>query len=665
MKVPIEWLKELVSFRAGPDQLAEMLTMAGLETMVLPEEILEVDVLPNRGDCLSVRGIAREVSALTKVALKKSKIKVKEGSEKVGDFLKVEVRDHKLCPRYMARVIKKVKVKESPQWLKKKLERAGYRSINNVVDVTNYLLHEIGQPMHAFDASLIKDQKIIVRRANPEEKVITLDGKEHVLSSENLVIADPEKVIALAGVMGGANSEVGVTTETVILESAFFDPVSIHKTSKQLKIRTESSIRFEYGVDWLAVEEALDRGAALIAELSGGEVLKGKIDSRLHDWKPVIIELRFERLSEILGLEIPKVEIINILKRLGFGIKQIMSKGLKVVVSSFRAKDVEREIDLIEEIARIYGFGRVPSTLPHTSYPGKMVFEEDRARAKVREVLLGCGLIEVQTNSMLSPKDFEGTGIPLDKAVKIANPLTIEESVLRTHLLPGLLKVLKHNQNRQEENVFIFEIGKVFALSADPLPEEKWKVAGVLAGSPFISALDKGQVDYFYLKGVIENLFLGLGLDFPRIKETDHFLLQWGKSAEIEGVGIFGALHPDLKRSYEITKPVFFFEFDLEALFKLRASEKRYKPLPKYPFVFRDISMFIPQGLENQVIIDLIKEVGKDLVERVYPFDRYQDSIAYRIIYRHRERTLTEEEVNKKHQEIVQALTSKLMVKIR
>jgi phenylalanyl-tRNA synthetase beta chain len=208
-------------------------------------------------------------------------------------------------------------------------------------------------------------------------------------------------------------------------------------------------------------------------------------------------------------------------------------------------------------------------------------------------------------------------------------------------------------------------MGKVFTLCEKSLPEEKWKVGGLLTGSPFISALDKGQVDYFYLKGVVENLFSGLGLKLPRQKEADHFLLQWGKSAEIEGVGVFGALHPDLQRSYEITKPVFFFEFDLEALFKLRASEKRYKPLPKYPFVFRDISMFIPQGLENQDIIDLIREVGGDLVEKVYPFDRYQDSIAYRIIYRHRERTLTEEEVNKKHQEIVQALTSKLMVKIR
>jgi len=664
MKVPIDWLRELVSFRAGADQLAEMLSMGGLETQVLPEEVLEVDILPNRADAWSVRGIAREISALTRFKMKPVKFKLKESAEKVSTAVKIEVRDKDLCPRYMARVIQNVKVGESTEWLKKKLEKAGIRSVNNIVDVTNCLLHEIGQPMHAFDASLIKDQFIIVRRANPEEKVVTLDGREHVLDSDVLVIADPEKVIAVAGVMGCANTEVSSMTKTVILESAYFNPVSIHRTSKTLKLRSESSIRFEHGVDWNAVEEALDRGAALIAELGRGEVVRGKVDVFAKQRKPKMVELRPDRVNQILGAEIPVGDMISVLTRLGFEVAR-KSKVMKVEIPLFRAMDIEREIDLIEEIARIWGFNRIETTMPNTAFAGKEVDKEDVLRNRVREIMVGCGLIEIQSYSMLGPRDFENVGNPPENAVKIANPLTVEESIMRTNVLPGLLKVAVHNQNRQIEDVFIFEIGRVFSPSKEKLPEEKWVLGGFLTGSPFMSALDKGEVDYFYVKGVLENLFNGLGIDFPKVMETENFLLQPGKAAVIEGIGIFGALHPDIQRSCELAKPAFFFEVDLDALFKLIAEEKRYKPLPRFPSVSRDISMFVPSDLENQTIIELIKKTGTTLVEDVFPFDKYKDSVAYRVIYRNPERTLTEEEVNKKHQEIIQALISKLNVRIR
>ncbi|MGB9612798.1 MAG: phenylalanine--tRNA ligase subunit beta [Candidatus Margulisiibacteriota bacterium] len=666
MKVPIEWLKEFVNFRAGPDQLAEMLTMAGLETIVLPENILEVDVLPNRADCLSIRGIAREVSALTKLRMQKVKFKIKELSkDKINNVLRVEVRDQKLCPRYMAAVIQKVKVGNSPEWLKKKLERAGFRSINNVVDVTNYLLHEIGQPMHAFDASLVKDQTIIVRRANPGEKIVTLDGREHQLESDMLVIADVEKAIAIAGVMGAANTEVSQTTKTVVLESAFFDPVSIHKTSKLLKLRTESSIRFEHGVDWQAVSETLDRAAALIAELTQGEIARGKIDIKTKALKPKVVELRMERLSKILGVEILPAEAASILRRLSFVIRKVSREKVVVEIPLFRAMDIEREIDLIEEIARVYGYHRLPSTMPNTAFLGKEIARGDILRNKLQQILIGCGLSEVHTNSLLGPKDFEKVGLSPEKAVRITNPLSLEESIMRTHLLPGLLKVLTHNQNHQIDNVFIFEIGKVFNSSSGELPDEKWKCGGVLMGSPFMSALDKGEVDYFYVKGVVESIFLGLGLELPRLSETENFLLQPGKAATIENLGYFGALHPDIRRNFEISKPVFYFEFDLDALFKLIPLEKKYQPLPKFPFVYRDVSMYLPQGLENQRIVEFISKVGGHLVEKVYPFDKYKDSIAYRIIYRSPEKTLTEEEVNKKHQEIIQKLVEEFRVQIR
>ncbi len=660
MKVPIEWLRELVEFKASPDQLAQLLTMGGLETVVEAGNVLEIDILPNRSDCWSIRGIAREVAALTKSKVQCPKSKVDEIYKRISQAVKVEVKDRNLCPRYMARVVEDVTVGESPDWLKARLDRAGVRSINNVVDVTNYLLLELGQPMHAFDASLISDQTIVVRRAKPKEKMVTLDGKEHELDKEMLLIADPEKAIALAGVMGGANTEVNEKTRTVILESAYFDPVSIHKTSKLLKIRTDSSIRFEHGVDWKTVEEALDRAAAMIAELSGGVVLKGKIDAKTKERRPKVVTLRPERVNKILGTSISLTEMNNILQRLGFTVK-----GKKVTIPLFRAADISREIDLIEEISRIYGYGKIKATMPGTAFLGKKVDEEDLFRSRVREIMVGCGLHEAQTYSMIGPMDFEKCGLNPSKTVKVDNPMNIEESLMRTKLLPSLLNVVVHNLNRQMENVFIFEIGKIFAPSKEELPLERWVLMVVATGSPFMSALDKGAVDYFYIKGILENLLAVLGIKEHKFVEVDNPFLQPGKGAEISRLGILGELHPDIRRNYEINKPVCFFEIDLDALFKLTKEERRYRPLPKFPSVSRDIAMFIPKELEHQMIISTIKKTGGKLVEDVYLFDKYKDSLAYRIVYRNPEKTLTDTEVNSKHEEISKALESKLNVRVR
>ena len=602
MKVPAGWLKEFVSFRSGPDQIAKVLTMGGLETVVEAGNILEIDIIPNRSDCWSVRGIAREVAALTKSKVRSPKSKVREVSKKASRVIKVEVRDNDLCPRYMARVIEYVRVGDSPDWLKNRLDKAGIRSVNNVVDVTNYLLHELGQPMHAFDANSITAKTIIVRRAKPKEKITTIDGKEHELDKDMLVIADPGKAIAVAGVMGGVDTEVNKKSKTIILESAFFDPVSIHKTSKFLKLRTDSSIRFEHGVDWNVVEEALDRAAAMIADLGKGNVLRGKIDVKKKTRKPRVVTLRPDRVYEILGTNIKKDEMMNILKRLGFSVA-----GNKVKIPLFRAADITREIDLIEEIARIYGFGKIDASMPNTAFSGKQTDKEDVFHAKIREIIAGCGLNEVQTYSMLGPEDFRKSGLGLGQAVKVANPLNVEEGYMRTKMIPSLLNVIPHNVNRQIDNVLIFEVGKIFIPSEQKLPKEKWMLCAAAVGSPFMSALDKGRVDYSYMKGILENLFSALGIKNYKLSQAQDHLLQPGRGAEIEGLGVIGELHPDIRKNYYLEMPICFFEIDLGALFNLAKEEGRYKPLPKFPSVSRDIAMFISKGVENQLIISTIK----------------------------------------------------------
>ncbi|OGC11115.1 phenylalanine--tRNA ligase subunit beta [candidate division WOR-1 bacterium RIFOXYA12_FULL_52_29] len=662
MKVPLEWLKELVPIKVTAEKLAELIALGGLETHLISSDILEVDILPNRADCWSLRGIAREVAALTKVKVKAEKPKVNETAEKTKKFVQVDILEPELCSRYMARVIKNVKVDDSPDWLKHRLEKAGVRSINNVVDVTNYLMLEIGQPMHAFDASLVKDRHIVVRRAEPKEKVLALDGKEYQLDSEVLVIADPDKAIAIAGIMGLANSEVRPTTTTIILESAFFNPVSIHENSRKLKLRSESSVRFAHGLDWLGVEEALDRGAALIAELAGGEVLSGSVDAKKKDPTPKNVLLRPARVEKILGEKLAVGTMTSILKGLGFGVK---TKGndLVIEIPLFRAMDLEREADLIEEIVRVNGFDKIKPTMPDTSFPGKKVPVEDHQ--KIRHSLVGCGLNEAQTYTLVGSRELEHCLLSAEHVLPVENPLNADQIYLRPSLLPGLLRVVERNQNRQIENVLLFEIGKSFAKNGDKLPRETYRVAAVATGSPFRSLLDKGTVDYFFLKGVIENLFASIGLELPELKESASGYLQVGSAAEIPGIGFFGALNPEIQRNFELKKPLFAFEFDLDALLGMARKGQIYRQLPKYPNISRDISLTAGENISNQRIIDLIKEVGGPLTEAVFPFDKFKESVAYRVVYRHQERTLTEAEVNQKHQEITAALVAQLNVKLR
>ncbi|NQU16553.1 MAG: phenylalanine--tRNA ligase subunit beta [Candidatus Saganbacteria bacterium] len=612
--------------------------------------VLDLDVLPNRGDLQSIIGVAREVAAVLNDKIQNPNVKLIETNRKVN--IKVEVKDKELCPRYMARVIEGVKIKDSPQWIKEKLLLSGVRPINNVVDITNFVLLEYGQPLHAFDAD--KVDKIVVRKAKAGEKIKTLDEQELKLDSGILVIADSKKPIAVAGIMGGIGTEVALNTQNILLESAFFNPISINKTSQMLKLRSESSVRFGKGVDWDGVAAALDRAAQLIAELGEGKILAGKIDKKAKSRKCKQLAIRVENTNRLLGTKLKAAEIIKILGRLGFKKIKSSMKSVTVSVPLSRFGDIEREVDLVEEVARIYGYDKIDTTISRVSQELSTDAFEKNSR-KIKEILAGAGLYEVQTFSILDPKYPERLGLEADY-IPIANPLTEDESVLRTIMLPSILKAVDHNLRHQIDDLGIFEVGKVYHKAKSYV--ETNMLAGALTGQ---------GADFFALKGIIETLLFEFGSS--KFESIQSNLLHPGQSAGIifenKAVGWFGELNPDISKRYDFKKPVYVFEINLEVLFSAIKLTKKCKPLPKFPKSDRDVAMFIKDSVTHAGILETIREVGGSMVEDIQLFDVYKNSRAYRITYRDKNRTLTVDEVNAKHEEILKSLTTKLGVELR
>ncbi|MBI5700611.1 phenylalanine--tRNA ligase subunit beta [Candidatus Saganbacteria bacterium] len=650
MRVPIDWLKEYVDVKIPASDLAQKLTMSGLETLSLNDS-LDVDILPNRGDCSSILGIAREVSSITSSKLKMKRLKRYESEKKTSPVVSVEIREPKLCPRYMARVIENIKVKDSPDWLKKRLSTCGLRPINNIVDITNYLLLELGQPMHAFDHDKIQGQKIIVRRAAPQEKIKTLDGADFKLDKDSLVIADANRAIAVAGVMGGANTEVSAKTKTVVLESAYFDPINISKTSKSLKLRTESSARFEKTTDWNMVETALDAAASMVAELASGVVLRGQIDKKKQDIKKRRIALRFERLNAILGVPVPQGTAIKILKGLGFKLLKNSKSKIIVEVPTWRYADIEREIDLIEEIARIFGYHNIPVTSPKI---GKTEITETvySKVSNIKNILIGTGLYEVQTFSLVDPSDAE------KNAIKITNPMTISESVMRTSMLPSILRVVSYNLRHQVDELGIFEVGKVFG--------NKVHERLVLAGSIFAP-----KAGFREIKGIIETLINQFSKEYTFNIIEEGLIDQWYhpvQSASLSAAGMYvaklGLIHPVKKKTYDLNRDVYLFEVEIQALLSLKAM-KDHTALSKFPKIDRDLAMFVPEGITYDQIVTSIKETAGPFLEEVKLFDQYKNSQAYRLSFRDKNSTLTDEAVNERFVAVISALEEKLGVTIR
>ncbi len=683
MKITYNWLKEFVEFDLSPSELCKVLTMAGLETKVIEsmdgDHVIEVDLTPNRSDCHSVIGIAREVLALTGGRFKYPDISVKESDGDINSLISVAVEDPQLCPRYTARIIRGVKVKPSPSWLEKKIIAVGIMPINNIVDVTNYMLWEMGQPLHAFDYEHIKGKKIIVRNAYKKESLATLDEKKHNLSEDSLVIADSERAVALAGVMGGGDSSVTQATRDILLESAYFNPISIRRTSRRHGIFTDSSYRFERGVDNERVVAALDRAANLIAELSEGKVVKGRIDCYPKKISYPQIDLRISRTNRILGISLNREQILNVLNRLMFTTKVIDDDKIKVNVPSFR-KDIEREIDLIEEVARLHGYEKILKTIPSSKVSVSVSTKSQVFEKEIRNILISLGLTEVINYSFIDEKYFGLMNIhqddPLRKTIKLRNPLSQNWSVMRTTLLPGIINTAVFNVNRGIYDVGIFEVGKVF-IPNERLPVEKMMMGCAVTEKVEKKIWSKGERDFYYLKGLVESLLGRLNIHdiefFP--VNLSYIHPQKGTCVRInnEDIGYLGELSPAAAEGFDLKEKLYVFELSLDKIFDNAVTEKKYTYLPKYPSIYRDIAIVLDNNIKSDDVYMIIRDTDNSILKEIILFDYYEGkqipdgkkSLAYSLIYRSDDRTLTDDDVNPIHEKIIKSLNDKLGAVLR
>ena len=647
------------------------------EVLELDDTVLEIDVTANRPDALCHLGIAREVSALTGQPWKRPAIKLQEAALPAAERIKIRIEDPVRCPRYGARIVEAVSIGPSPSWMANRLKACGIRPINNVVDVTNYVLLEYGQPMHAFDLDQVAGAEIVVRTARPGEKLITLDGKERVLDPEDLLICDRDKPQVLAGVMGGADSEVSQTTKRVLLEGANFQPATIRRSSKRHGLRSESSHRFERGVDVNAIPEALDRAAALIAELGRGTVLRGRVDVYPRPIQPTKIELRYEHVSALLGTEISASESDRILSSLGFAREgSPPSTGSEpsratYIVPSFRV-DAQLEEDLIEEVARIRGYDSIPNALPRGVAELAPEPCESEAERRVRAALTGAGFNEVINYSFVSPRELAALEAPPGIALK--NPLSVEQSVMRTTLYAGLLQNLSLSLRHQAQTVRLYEIGRIYREGqADdvrqPVASEQLRLSGILWGRRDGRAWTgkDAAMDFFDAKGAVETVLDSIGIREARFESGESPSLHPRASARVlsprgELWGTVGELHPMVSRRLGVPASVFVFDLDAEKLYAAAELVPSYRPLWKYPPVLRDLAVVVSSELRNEEVRELILEVGKPLVDEAIIFDVYtgkpipegKKNLAYAIRYRAEDRTLTDSEVNEAHQRIIE-----------
>ncbi|MFA6054194.1 MAG: phenylalanine--tRNA ligase subunit beta [Thermodesulfovibrionales bacterium] len=689
MLISYEWLKELVGISVAPEEVSKTLTMIGLEvegeTSVQGDTVFEVNVTPNRPDCLSSIGIARELSAAFKTPLKLPLHEIKNG-QPVSDF-SVEILDPDLCNRYTGRVITGVKISDSPEWMKSRLEKCGIRSINNVVDITNYVLLEFGHPLHAFDADTLIGKKIIVgtpdsfnnlratKNAERSTKFKTLDGVEREIPGGSLLIWDAERPVAVAGVMGGANTEVTEKTGNIFLESAYFEPSSIRKTSKRIGLSSESSYRFERGTDIEFLEKAVDRAALLIKEIAGGTVHK-IIDEYPVKYVSEPVTAKYEKINKLLGISATNAEIFKILGLLGIPAE---NKGDTFIVSPpAHRRDIKRDSDIAEEIARIYGYNNIPITNPQSSLSSGRLNQRRINLNKVRDAIRKCGFTEVINFSFMSMSALDMIEIPDSdgrrKTIALSNPLNQDECLLRTSLVPALIGNLKYNLDRGMKDIRFFEVSRIFEDIGNTLPLDELRLGGILYKEKAPSLWKEDARGFYIAKGALESLFEELMISGYSFSPSSEPFLHGGQSADIHisnsRIGYVGVMGPDIVEKLDLKKQkpeIVLFELNLDLLLSLTPDSIRYISIPKFPAVERDIALTVDEALPSARIKEIINSYPSELIEEVSVFDYFKGgnipqgkkSLAFNIIYRSKERTLTDEEIEGLHSSLVGYIAEK------
>lgn len=692
MRVPLSWLREYVEVEATPEVLAEHLPMLGIGVEGVTKEggeyVFDLEIASNRPDLLSLIGLARELAAWGRQEVHLPADELEEGDPPAAAVTTVEIRDPALCPRYVAHVITGVTVGPSPPEIAARLEAAGVRPINAVVDATNYVMLEWGQPLHAFDLETLAGRRIVVRPAAAGESLVTLDGVEREMDPQVLVVADAERPVAMAGVMGGAATEIGPFTRDVLLEAAAFAPASIRRTSRRFGLRTEASRRFERGVDPEGTLRAARRAAALIARWTGGCVLRSAVDAYPHPAARPEIRLRLARVARLLGVTVPSDEVAAILRRLGVEVQ--WRDQVLVAIPPVGRRDLEREEDLIEEVARHYGYDRIPEALPvevlsQGRWPPRL-----EAEAAARDALIRSGLTEAFTVSLISMRSLDRLGLdgddPWRRAIPLQNPLTADHTHLRSCLIPGLLEAVRVNVSRRLPAVHLFEIGRIFR----PAPgktgevEERRTLAVAMYGrwvADWSATAAERDVTLFHLKGVLEALAAELRLGTLAVTATGPASLpRWlhpGRAGWIaldgNPIGLLGQLHPDVAAQFDLHGRAYVAELDLEPLLDGAVLRPRFAELPRQPAVRRDLAVQAPDELPHATILTALRDAGGAWLESVELFDVYSGpplpagsrSLAYTLIFRAPDRTLVGDEVDALMAHITSALASRLGVTIR
>ncbi|MBN8250642.1 phenylalanine--tRNA ligase subunit beta [Priestia flexa] len=649
-----------------------------LEALNLHDEVLELGLTPNRSDCLSMLGVAHEVAAILNREVKYPEVEFQETEEKASDYISVAVEAKEDNPLYVARMVKNVKIAPSPLWMQTRLMAAGIRPHNNVVDITNYILLEYGQPLHAFDYDRLGSKEVVVRHAQEGEEIVTLDDQKRVLKENQLVITNGKDPIALAGVMGGANSEVQDDTVNVLIESAYFRGLSVRQTSKEHGLRSEASARFEKGIDPSRTRIAADRAAELMAAYAGGEIVSGTVEFDEMTIEPAVVSVTLERINHVLGTELEMAEVQEIMNRLQFESK-VEGDAIIVTVPTRRG-DITIEEDIVEEVARMYGYDHLPTTLPVTvATPGRLS-DYQLKRRKVRRFLEGAGLAQTTTYSLTSAEKATQFALNTASTVRLAMPMSEDRSVLRQSLVPYLLEAVKHNNARQTDSIALYETGSVFLGTKEgQLPIEEERVAGAITGLWHSHSWqgEKKAADFYVAKGVVEGLLSALGLDnHIEYKPTNQEGMHPGRTAAVvlngQEAGYVGQLHPVTQKQYGL-RETYVFELNLKAIFAAKVEEVRYSAIPRFPSITRDIALVVDKEVLAGELQTAIYEAGGELLKEVAVFDLYdgermeegKKSVAFSLRYLDPERTLTDEEVSAAHANVLKVVEEQFKASLR